>query len=151
VPLDLARLKKSFFDQKAVKDALDPAVRKALSRFGAFVRTRARSSIRPGGKSGKTKGGKAKTTKTSKPGQPPYSHQGDIKRILFGYDVAAKSVVIGPVVYGSKSGAPENLEHGGYARLKGGRRVLVKPRPFMQPAFESELAKVGNNFRNLIK
>lgn len=137
MPLDLVALKKSFFDSKAVTDALDPAVRKALSRFGAFVRTRSRSSI---------KKGKGK----SKPGQPPKAHQGDIKRILFGYDAAAKSVVIGPIRYGSASGAPETLEYGGYARLKG-KTVRVKPRPFMGPAFDTELEKVGNNFRNLIR
>lgn len=149
MPLDLVALKKTFFDSRAVTDALDPEVRKALSRFGAFVRTRSRSSIKRAPKKGKGK--KPTKPRTSRPGRPPLAHTGDIKKILFGYDAPAKSVVIGPVRAGSASGAPENLEHGGFARLKGGRRVKVRPRPFMAPAFAEELKGVGNNFRDLIK
>lgn len=153
MPLDLVALKKSFFDKKGVADALDPAVRRALSKFGAFVRRRSRSSIKQAPKAAKKKRtkGKAPKARTSRPGQPPLAHQGDIKRILFGYDAANKSVVVGPVLYGARSGAPETLEYGGFARLKGGRRVRVAPRPFMQPAFEAELKDVGNDFKNLIK
>ncbi len=135
--LNLEALKRTFFDAKGVQDALDPAVRKALSKFGAFVRTRARSSIK------KKKG-------TSKPGAPPFSHTGTLRKILFGYDARNKSVVTGPVLAGSQSGAPENLEYGGWAKLRG-KSVKVKPRPFMAPAFAKELDNVNDNFRNLIR
>jgi hypothetical protein len=53
--------KGSFFDRAKVKNAVDAGTRRVLSRFGAFVRTRARTSIR------KRKG-------TSPPGGPPHAH-----------------------------------------------------------------------------
>jgi hypothetical protein len=135
--VDAAAFKKAFFDTAAIKSKLDPAVLKALSKFGAFVRTHSRSSIK------RKKG-------TSPPNTPPYAHQGDIKRILFGYDVDTRSLVVGPILYGSKSGAPENLEDGGTA-TRNGVRCTIRPRPFMKPAFDAELKKVGNNFKNLIR
>lgn len=153
MPLDLVALKKTFFDSQVVIDTLRPEVRKALSKFGAFVRTRSRTSIKKAPKAAKGKKAKGKKPKqrTSRPGQPPLAHNGDIRRILFGYDAANKSVVIGPIIYGARSGAPQTLEEGGFARLKTGKRVKVAPRPFMKPAFETELKAVGNNFKNLIK
>lgn len=139
---DFAGFKTSFFDVKAISDRIDPAVKKALSRFGAYVRQRARTSIR--------------TRKAvSPPGSPPSSHVGTLKRlILFGYDPQAKSVVIGPTVGGSASGAPELLEYGGESirREKTKSRLLhVRPRPFMTPAFEAELPRVAEGLKNLIK
>lgn len=140
--LDLVAVKKTFFDAQAVADKLDPALRKALAKFGAFVRTRAKSSIRS-------------RKASSPPGSPPSSHAGTLKRfILFGYDERAKSVVIGPTLAGKQTGAPETLEYGGTALLKrksGNRVATYAPRPYMAPAFKTELAKVGNNFRNLIR
>ena len=50
--------KQGFFDRAKVKNAADAGTRRVLSRFGAFVRTRAKTSIR------KKKG-------TSPPGSPP--------------------------------------------------------------------------------
>lgn len=131
---DLEALKKSFFDREAITGAVDKGTRKALSKFGAFVRKNSRQSIK------RKKG-------VSPPGSPPYAHgAANIKRIFFGYDQAARSVVIGPVLAGSMSGAPERLEEGGTYK---GRRYAA--RPFMLPAFKTELQKVGNDFRNLIK
>ena len=139
--LDLAAVKGTFFDRAAIVEKLDPAVKKALSKFGAFVRQRSRTSIR------QKKG-------TSPAGQPPYSHTGALKKfIFFGYDPGTKSVVIGPTLAGSQSGAPAALEQGGPARLSEKtktRTVLVRARPYMKPAFDAELGKVGNDFRNLI-
>lgn len=138
----LEAAKKAFFDRTAVIEKLDPAVKRALSKFGAFVRQRSRTSIRD------SKG-------TSKPGNPPFSHTKTLKRfILFGYDPGRKSVVIGPTLAGSASGAPEALEEGGTAVVvqKAKRRVVtIRPRPYMKPAFNAELARVGNNFKNLIR
>ncbi len=130
----LVRVKSQFFDRAAVADKIDPAVKKALSKFGAFVRQRSRTSIR--------------TRKASSPpGSPPSSHTGALKRgILFGYDADKRSVVIGPVLAGRQTGAPETLEEGGSYK---GKRYAA--RPYMGPAFAAELAKVGNDFRNLIR
>ncbi len=90
-----------FFDTKEVKSRVSEATRKILSKFGAFVRQTAKQSI------------KTKTT-TSKPGQPPHSHTGALKRfIFFGYDKAKESVVVGPTKLAKKGNAPEALEKGG--------------------------------------
>ena len=112
---------------------MDQGTRKVLARFGAFVRRRARTSIR------KRKG-------TSPPGQPPYAHVGLLRRfILFAYDAARQSVVIGPTLTREDSEAPRLLEHGGETTAeidKKKRRLRYRPRPFMGPAFAEEQKKL---------
>lgn len=164
-----------FFDERAVRDALNKGTRRALSKFGAYVRTRAKSSIR------KRKG-------VSKPGSPPSSHTGKLKKyIYFGYDQRARSVVIGAVPF-SNSRAQELLEHGGRTRLRqrvfrvgqlgplresdvGDRRrwarlrtnaqavratrlyngnATYRARPFMTPAFIKELRNL-KSFSNCMR
>lgn len=127
-----------FFDSRAVTDPAERATRRVLSRFGAFVRTRAKRSIRKG----------TKRTPSSPPGRPPRSHaQGLLRRfIFFGYDKADQSVVVGPAkLNGTRSGtALEALEYGGPTTVGKGRRrrrVNVQARPFMGPAFEAELER----------
>ena len=122
--------KSMFFDQKAVQRAADRATRRVFSRFGAYVRTSARSSIR-------------KRKSVSPPGKPPSSHVGLLKRLIyFGYDRSTQSVVIGPQPLRGTAEAPPRLEYGGRARRKGrrgkARVVTYRPRPFMGPAFEKE-------------
>lgn len=142
-----------FFNSEKVLKALSATERRVLSKFGAFVRQRARTSIRPavvvnrkeirsGKKAGRTIG---KVYAASKPGEPPRSRQGDLKRkILFGYDTEARAVVIGPTLVGGRaSDTPARLEYGGQFRHKrSGKIVRVRKRPFMQPAFESEVTKM---------
>ncbi|HOF17724.1 MAG TPA: hypothetical protein PK082_02350 [Phycisphaerae bacterium] len=104
--------KRMFFDSAAVVRSVDAATRKVLSKFGAFVRTAARTSIRP-------------RKAPSAPGEPPHSHTGDLRRrILFAYDPASRSVVVGPTLFhhvqlsaflGPGVSVPELLEHGGKA------------------------------------
>jgi hypothetical protein len=94
--------KELFFDSKRVIEALVKGTRDALSRAGAFVMTRARSSIRS-------------SKNSAKPGRPPRSHTGDLKnKIYFAYDDTAgkNAVVIGPLRY-RKGEAPNILEFGG--------------------------------------
>lgn len=106
----VAKFKLDFFDSSRVLARVDRARRRVLSRFGAFVRTRARSSIR-------------KRKKASAPGQPPSSHEGSLKRLLFfAYDASSRSVVVGPVPF-QRGEAPELLEEGGTAI----RRRRVRP------------------------
>ncbi|GHT30585.1 hypothetical protein FACS1894214_0720 [Planctomycetales bacterium] len=114
--------------------------RKVLSKFGSYVRQTAKKSIR------KRKG-------TSKPGSPPFSHTGTLKKFLFfGYDPNKRSVVIGPVVVPGKSGkAPSTLEHGGRITLPKGKSTNIAPRPFMQPAFTKELPQVKSLWRDSIR
>ncbi len=141
-------VKKMFFDRKAVTRRVDKATRRVLSRFGAFVRTAARSKIR--------------TRKAvSTPGNPPSSHLGLLKRfIYFGYDPARETVVIGPMpLHGRGYGnALEALEYGGtFTRYTGGRRrkrryrAKYKARPFMGPAFEQEKPKLPQMWRDSVK
>lgn len=122
--------KAAFFDSAAVLKRLDTAKRKGLSKMGAFVRQRARSSIRS-------------RRAVSTPGSPPSSHEGSLKRLLFfAYDTATDSVVIGPVPF-RRGTAPGLLEHGGTdTRPATPRRVAqvlhYRPRPFMRPALDAE-------------
>ena len=127
-----------FFDTDRVKRAAGAAARKNLSRAGAFVRTAARSSIR-------------KRKRISAPGQPPSSHTGLLRKLIFfGYDAARKTVVVGPMRLNQKIGAaPEALEHGGTSTVFSGRRgrrrkrrIRVAARPYMGPAMKKELPKL---------
>lgn len=131
---DISRAKSAFFDRAAVMAAVDPATRAALSRMGAFVRTRAKSSIR-------------KRKKGSAPGSPPSSHTGQLRKLVFfAYDPAARSAVVGPLKWG-KGEAPAVLERGG--RDSEGR--VYRPRPYMAPALEAERPNFAAAFRDSIK
>jgi hypothetical protein len=97
------RMKQLFFDSKKVRRAVDRTTRRVLSRFGAFVRRAARSSIR-------------KRKRVSEPGNPPSSHTGLLRRFIwFAYEPDKRSVIIGPArLTGDAMGeAPEALEYGG--------------------------------------
>ena len=127
-----------FFDSKKVRRAVDRTTRRVLSKFGAFVRRSARSSIR-------------KRKRISAPGEPPSSHTGLLRRfIFFGYDRSRRSVVIGPMPLNQKVGdAPEALEYGGVSTIAYGlrrerkkRRIRIAARPYMGPAFEQEKPKL---------
>lgn len=139
--------KQMFFDRKAVMGAVDRTTRKVLSRFGAFVRTSARHSIR-------------KRKRVSKPGEPPSSHTGLLRNfIYFGYDRGRRSVVIGPERLNQKVGdAPHALEYGGTSTVVEGlrgrrkkRRIRIAARPYMGPAFEREKPKLPAMWESSIK
>jgi hypothetical protein len=139
------RIKSLFFDRPKVIRAVDRAKRQALSKAGAFIRQTARHSIRP------RKG-------TSRPGSPPHSHEGSLRRlILFGYDPRSDSVVIGPVGF-RRSTAPNVLEFGGKAtvfrRVRGRlvrQQVPIAARPYMRPALEKERPKLPSVWRNSVR
>lgn len=162
----MLRMKGStFFDASAVIRRVDAAERRILSRFGAFVRTRARSSIR-------------KRKKISEPGKPPSSHTGQLRRLIFfGYDFINSSVIIGPMPFRGPAVAPRLLEEGGRVRSKralyvpgepgrdiGGRftkrrtrrippgtTLQYRPRPYMGPAFRTELAGAPALWKDAIR
>ena len=140
-------IKQLFFDTKAVRSKLDAATRRVLSKFGAFVRRGARSSIR-------------KRKRISTPGEPPSSHTGLLRRfIFFGYDPRQRSVVIGPARLNQKIGnAPAALEYGGTSTVIEGlrgkrkkRRVRMAARPYMGPAFETEKPKLPAMWRDSVR
>jgi hypothetical protein len=136
-----------FFDSKAVRSAVDRTTRRVLSRFGAFVRTAAKHSIR-------------KRKRISAPGEPPSSHTGLLRRfIFFGYDRGRRSVVIGPERANRKIGdAPAALEYGGTSTVVEGlrnrrrkRSIRIAARPYMGPAFEQEKPKLPAMWRSSVK
>jgi len=139
--------KQMFFDRGAVTSATDRATRRVLSRFGAFVRTAAKHSIR-------------KRKATSAPGEPPSSHTGLLRRfIFFGYDRDRRSVVIDPMRLNQKvDDAPAALEYGGASTVMEGlrnrrrkRRIRIAARPYMGPAFEQEKPKLPAMWRNSLR
>lgn len=98
--------------------------RRVLSRFGYLVRAAAQASIQP-------------DENTSRPGQPPASHTGRLRRgILYAVDSQAESVIIGPRKYErhSTQGSLRALEEGGETQIRR-RATRFRPRPFMRPAF----------------
>lgn len=140
--MNLANVKKLFFDRKAVMDAVSRAQRAVFSRIGAFIRQTARSSIR------RRKG-------TSKPGRPPNSHTGLLRdHIFFAYEPERKGVVIGPIRLNTSDGtAPRLLESGGSTtwQEQGKReRVVYLARPYMRPALEKELPRLPALWRNSV-
>jgi hypothetical protein len=167
------KIKGQFFDRLPVQKMMADHERRALSRIGAFIRRRARSSIR-------------RRKRTSSPGQPPSAHSTDkvatLKNILFGYDSSKKSVVVGPVLLnqfnhdwiagvGSIS-IPELMEHGGVLTISEKstddgktwwrrnqrrripspgerwrrRRAKYRARPYMRPALQKELPNIPRIF-----
>ena len=127
--LDVA--KRGFFDREGVMRELSRVERRVLSRYGAFVRRRARSLIR-------------RRKKISRPGKPPTSWTGLLRdNIFFLYDAQGKRLLVGPVRIRGGTDAPRLLEHGGRAALERevqGRKTKVtayyRPRPYMKPAQE---------------
>lgn len=143
IGMKLKEATSQFFDRKTVVLAMDRAKRKVLSRFGAFVRRRARSSIR-------------KRKKISEPGTPPTNRTGLLRdNIFFVYDRNRDSVVIGPTLLNRRDDdVPELLEYGGQAtRWRNFKKVRVtyRARPFMGPAFEEEEPQLERLWRNSIK
>lgn len=162
-----ADIKKMFFDRAAVVNAVDKVTRKALSKVGSFVMRGARSSIRPARRKSlgemapqeranyeqwaarqKARGFKPppRPLASSKPGEPPRSITGLLRRnIFFAYDPARESVVIGPAMLNRGTQAPETLEYGGSTEVRG-RNVKIEARPFMGPALEREAPKLPGFF-----
>jgi len=167
------KVTKLFFDSPAVLRAVDRARRQVLSKQGAFLRTRARSIIRP-----------RKTA--SAPGEPPHSHTGILRRFLyFSFDPATRSVVVGPAktnqVFFEGHGRPVNgtvpevLEYGGRIRtlqvykwgrwrradLRSKRRLVGLPprlhpanigaRPYMRTALALERKALPSLWRDSVR
>ncbi len=155
--IDLAKIKELFFDRKAVLDAADKGAVRALSKFGAYVRTRARSSIKKAPKREATikKRGLVRSggDVISAPGQPPVGHTGLLRdHIYFAYDDSSKSVVIGPAPAGNSGGVGARaLEQGGLSRSATGKALHIRARPFMRPAFDAELPRAAVYFKGMLK
>jgi len=142
--------KGSFFDAGAVMKEMDKATRRVFSRFGAFVRQRARASIRY-------------QVPPAQPGRPPAGHRTQMRMkrvkktgtfraqavsplrelIFFAYSAESQSLVVGPAIFaGSRQPRPggrtipETLERGGTATvmeaMSGGRWRLIETLELLQ-------------------
>lgn len=161
--MKLTTAKANFFDKELVKRKLDAAARRNLSKFGAFVRQGAKTSLKY-------------KTGVSPAGRPPHIHKTGMRKktnkktgvvkvqavsplrefIYFVWDAAAQAVVVGPVQFGGAKGGSEALsalEHGGQTTIHGKqpRRVTVAARPFMGPAAARELPKLPPLWRDSIR
>jgi hypothetical protein len=104
----IKQFKASFFDAKKLKASVNMGLYGAMSKFGAFVQRRMKSSIR-------------NRKKSSKPGQPPTNQTGMLREfIFFGLDTGTGSVVVGPAktnqrnAFGTRGQTiPNVLEKGG--------------------------------------
>lgn len=162
---------KLFFDRPAVISAVDRATLRQLSTFGRFVRRRARSSIRKRKKVSKP-GEPPSSHKSSEPNLRTifYAYEPANRSVIIG---PVKLDFIGNDVQPAKGTRPELLEEGGDANVqqvqlsggrwvrpnkktKGGRRnkrtrrVQIKARPFMGPAFQQEFPQAAGLFQDQI-
>jgi hypothetical protein len=129
-----------FFDRAKVIAAIEKGTESTESKAGAFIMTRARSSIRP-------------RKRSATPGSPPSSHVGDLRnRIFFGYDTHTKTTVIGPQLYRSNNPTiPHVLEFGGTLRSYKGTDLKYHAFPFMAPALAAEADKFPGLFAGAVK
>ena len=136
-----------FFTAKPVINAVGRARRRVLSKAGAFIHRRARSSIR-------------KRRRSARPGEPPSSHVGLLKRFLyFAYDFGTQSVVIGPARLGGRRPygnvtVPEVLEEGGNVTAAGHgkrRRRRYAPHPYMGPAYAAERPNLARHWADEVR
>lgn len=135
--------KEGFFDRVKVIDATDKASLRVLSKFGAYVRTSARGSMR-------------RRRQAAPAGQPPSAHVGLLKTLMFfSYAAETRSVVIGPALSNRPSGAPATLEYSGEAEVtnRKGRteKVQIEARPFMGPALAKEEPKLPGMWKDAIR
>lgn len=180
--------KAGFFDSTEVVKAVDKATRKTLSKAGAFIATDAKRSMRPAKqaptssltpkqqksykrrmklfKEGKTTVKPKRPLVASKPGEPPRTRFGYIKKFLyFAFDPQTKSVVVGPALLNKTTMAQATLEEGGTTVVKAlrfvtrdgqvttettTRTITIDPRPYMQPAYSRNEEKVAEMFRNSV-
>ena len=149
-----ANFKLLFFDQAAIRNQMDTRSRVALGKFGAMVRKSAVASVK-----------EAPATRHAPAGSPPFSHVSarrrklnqkrkaagkksvggfkGLKHVLFAYDPAKRTVIIGPASNRSRSiTIPEILEEG---------KLDVSQHPFMGPAFEKTKPKLPSLWANSVK
>jgi len=176
---------RNFFDKDAVIARLPPATRKAMSKAGAYIKSDAIRAISRYGKEkkkvsvvdesgqpilvrGKRKTIQLKMKASSKPGEPPRSQTGQLKKFLYSsYDQGTNSVVVGPAAINKSSNAPRVLEHGGsttmmlrYKQVDDDTvmqlskpkkaKVKIEKRPYMGPALERNMSVVAEVWKNVI-
>lgn len=155
-----------FFDRPQVINALEKAERRVLSRTGAYGRLAMRHSFKKGKKRG-----------DPEPGKPPRYHvhpNAGLRTVLYAFDPARGSVIIGPLLYGGSKWTewawgrrlsfedmggrtvPQLLDEGGEKlktiQYKSGhtysRTMTYRAFPFRQSALEKTHAKMQQYLRD---
>jgi hypothetical protein len=169
------KAKNLFLDRQEVIAALGRARMKVLGKAGAFIRKRARDSIKSkaplkppkwsanrGVRAAQRKAFRAKqAARVAATGRPPFSHTRglNLRTIFFAFDPGTETVVIGPVRLDKTHGeASRVLELGGTERItrrRRGRTVTMtghyRPHPFMGPALDAELPNFPALWNNAIR
>lgn len=143
------KAKNFFFDRKKVENILGKESAQAIIKSLAFVRTRARSSLR-------------RRKKIAAPGSPPSVHSNhpvaSLKNIWFALDTQSLTGVAGPLVFQSQNIESNSAGTGAALQEFGGRAVIRRrqrrsrqpirrksatfaPHPFMLPALKAEAPK----------
>ena len=139
-------LRKYFFDTALVMRKVREGTKSPLAKMGAFVRRTAKGLIR-------------KAKKPAKPGNPPHSHVGTLKELIyFAYDERSESVVIGPQIFrrarravGSPA-VPHLLEFGGEAtHWQSGKRVRYRQFPYMKPSLDRNIDKFASQLAGAVR
>jgi len=125
----MAKAKKSrfTFDRKKLQKHFGRVRLQVFQWFGNDVRRAAKRRIKK----------PSKKRAESKPGESPVDRTGTLKKLIF-YEIdPIRGVVIGPVQFKGRYQGAKALEYGGPSRAKvrgKWKKVVVKKRPFMQPA-----------------
>ena len=129
------KVKEAFFDRPKVIASLKKAKRKALAKAGAFVRKRARSSMK--------KPGKKKTGMASVPGHPPSNHTSgqSLKSILFAFDTSSGSVIVGPVQFNSSNPTLTGMETTSPGLHERGESATIREYRYIPLAANSDSVK----------
>ena len=113
------RMKKYFFNTRAVEQRLGEQRARTLRNAGGYARTTAIRSMRRAGKKGKP----------SPEGQPPRYHGGNrsLRTIIYAMDPVRESVVIGPIRFNQKQYYGSTIVHGSVPALQeGGGDITVR-------------------------
>lgn len=161
----LKAAKAAFFDTEKVRKATDRGTRKALSKFGAFVRQRDKSSLKY--KTGKADAGNPPhvhrnsgftRTKKNRAGAESKQKASPLRELtLFAYDEVRRSVLIGAAAFRSPVGEgliPRTVEEGGTGPFLSRGKIkqgVFKPHPHLGPAFRAELPKAPQMFKDIIR
>lgn len=174
------RTKKITFDTRKVAKIFGKKAGTALKRFGAFTRRVAKSSIKKARqkkaseltkeqkesykralalyKDGRIKEKPIRGWQSSEPRQAPRWHPGGMggksplrELILFEYNKADQSVVVGPKEFRTAGGTKGvgALEKGGKAKKQSYQRraIRMKKRPFMVPAMKKGTKQLLRGFK----
>jgi len=173
IGMDLKAVQGQFLDRKKVLRRVSKSKIKPLIKQGAYVRRTAKKSIaKPRMKTvGEMTPDERRSYErrvvanklaglprpkrplaSSRPGDPPRSQTGTLKKFLFfSFDSRTESVVVGPArIRSDDPNAPSTLEFGGSATIRGQRRTIA-PRPYMGPALAEEQPNFAALWRNSIR